>query len=588
VVRGFVKVGDLGAYGKVNSVDTVTIRHDTSVGDIDRKGLAWEVRSLDAPSAFVPRDVPAANVVLTQADCSSGKLGTSVAVRDILEPVSGVTLQEPVWFNAAGQNPAYCMVTGSIAPVDPESPDIRFSVALPASWSYRSVQLGGGGNNGSIPGLTGGGFLGRGWATLGSDSGHQGQGSAWALHDEAIRNFGYMQMKKTHDAAWVIMQRAYGRTPIYSYHIGNSQGGREALTVVQRYPADYDGVIATVPVLSFSNLTLSRALQRIQEIPLANWVQPVKQAAISTHVVRQCDALDGLVDGVVNNYLGCREVFDVARHPPGSPSPWAGIRCPGNVDPNPADNSANACLTDGQISTMEFQHTPYRFAEPVANGLTQFAMWLPNTDPAGNGGMVNQRFLGQEGAAANAPRYTWLGSPHVIEGLFQDSMANVLEYVEGGPLKERRQLLSAWLDSTNPDLGEFYFKGGRVIVMFGTFDSLASSGAQTDYYQSVLQTMGRGAVDQIARLYVLPNAGHGLSGTNYVRDGNGATIPSRAIPNTLDRTSMIIDWVEAGVAPSMSPTVTGGGREMPLCSYPLYPRYQGGSTTAASSYSCVE
>ena len=105
-------------------------------------------------------------------------------------------------------------------------------------------------------------------------------GNNWAINDEAIKNFGYMQMKKTHDAAMVIMERVYGERPRFNYFIGGSQGGREAITVAQRYPADYDGIIADVPVLNFSSLTISREWIRIQEKPLSNWVTPAKANAI--------------------------------------------------------------------------------------------------------------------------------------------------------------------------------------------------------------------------------------------------------------------------------------------------------------------
>src|SRR5690606_3404425 len=98
----------------------------------------------------------------------------------------------------------------------------------------------------------------------------------WALNDEAIKNLGYMQMKKTHDAAMVIMERVYGERPRFNYYIGGSQGGREALTVAQRYPADYDGIIADVPILGFSTLMLAPELIRIQEKPAANWVPTAK------------------------------------------------------------------------------------------------------------------------------------------------------------------------------------------------------------------------------------------------------------------------------------------------------------------------
>ena len=175
----------------------------------------------------------------------------------------------------------------------------------------------------------------------------------WALNDEAIKNLGYMQMKKTHDAAMVIIERALRCAPRFNYYIGTSQGGREALTVAQRYPADYDGVAANVPIVSFSTLMLAPELIRIHEKPSANWVTPAKINAIRGEFMRQRDSLDGLADGIINNYMACRAIFDVSqgarnRHP------WSAKRCANNVDPNPGETSADACLTDGQITTLEF------------------------------------------------------------------------------------------------------------------------------------------------------------------------------------------------------------------------------------------
>ena len=95
---------------------------------------------------------------------------------------------------------------------------------------------------------------------------------------------------------------------------------------------------------------------------------PAKVNAIRGEFMRQCDALDGLADGIINNYMACRAIFDVSQGAPDR-HPWAAKRCPDNVDPNPADTSAAACLTDGQISTLEFVYSRYTFATPLANGV---------------------------------------------------------------------------------------------------------------------------------------------------------------------------------------------------------------------------
>ena len=181
----------------------------------------------------------------------------------------------------------------------------------------------------------------------------------------------------------------------------------------------------------------------------------------------------------------------------------------------PADTSANACLTDGQIATLNFVYSRYLFATPLANGVKTFGMWVPNTDPSGSGLIVPSRYRGQEGVGENAPMHTQLGALGVTGFLMQNLKANPLDYVEGGAFDARRREISRSLDSTNPDLNAFFKRGGKLIVAIGTNDTLASPGAQLDYYQSVIKKMGRKKVDKFARFFVLPQTGHGLSGTNY-------------------------------------------------------------------------
>jgi feruloyl esterase len=542
------------------------------------------------------------NIVLTAADVTVEKVGTNIPASAIGEPVGGVTLSPPRWVEATANSVAYATVDGSIAPKDPKGKPINFRVLLPASWSRRAIQMGGGGMNGMVPMLRGErpGSLTATFATYGSDSGHQmsggfgfpgmgggggrgGGGDDWALNEEAIRNLGYMQMKKTHDAAMVIMERVYGERPRFNYYIGSSQGGREALTVAQRYPADYDGVVANVPILNFSTLMLAPELIRIQEKPISNWVTRAKVNAIRAEFMRQADKLDGLADGVINNYMAARALFDMSEGDP-KRNPWAALRAPDGVDPNPADTSANARLTDGQIKTLEFVYSRYPFASPLATGVRTFGMWVPNTDPAGSGLIADQRFRGQEGAGDNAPMHSHLGVLGVTGFLFQNLSANPLDYVEGGSLNQRREEISKWLDATDPDLSAFYNRGGKLIVTIGTDDTLSSPGSQIDYFQSVLDKMGRDQVDAFARFYVIPQVGHGLSGRSSATTGDGQSVPAFPIPNQFDRTALITAWVERNEAPGKTLVVTAGGRSLPLCSYPNYPRYKGGPPESASSY----
>jgi feruloyl esterase len=540
------------------------------------------------------------DVAIGEADCTASRLGDSVPVAAIGEKVASVTLTVPRWTAPTATARGHCTVDGVMAPIDtrPTARPINFRVVLPAAWNRRAAQLGGGGLNGTIPNLTGGpdAPLSRGFATFGSDSGHQAGGgrgapadpaiNEWVLNDEAMKNLGYMQMKKTRDAAMVVIERMYKARPRFTYFIGTSQGGREALTVAQRYPTDYDGIVANVPIVGFSSLMLAPELIRIQEKPLANWVTPAKVNAIRGEFIRQCDDLDGLADGIINNYLACRAIFDTTQGARNR-KPWAAKRCPDNVDPNPADTTADACLTDGQISTLEFVYRPYRYASPLAHGVRSFGMWLPNTDPSGSGLIANTRWRGQEGAPENAPLHAHLGVLGVTGFLMQDLSANPLDYVEGRRWNARRVEISAHLDGTNPDLAAFSRRGGRAIVTIGTNDTLASPGAQLDYYQALLDKMGRRGVDRMARLFVMPQAGHGLSGSSYTTDGQGRAVTPAPIPNAFDRLTLLMNWVEKNEAPGMSVTVTAGERSLPLCSYPAYPRYVSGDRATAASYTCA-
>ena len=184
--------------------------------------------------------------------------------------------------------------------------------------------------------------------------------------------------------------------------------------------------------------------------------------------------------------------------------------------------------------------------------------------------------------------HSHLGVLGVTGFLMKDLTANPLDYVEGGPLNKRRVELSAILDSTNPDLSAFHKHGGKLIVVIGTNDTLASPGAQVAYYQSVIDKMGQATVDAFARFFVLPQTGHGLSGLSYTVDGNGKVVQTQQIPNTYDRFGVLTDWVERGLAPGKQVTVASGERSLPMCSYPAYPKYVGGATGEANSYTCAK
>ena len=545
-------------------------------------------------------------ITVGEQQCTATILGAPFDPKQIGEPVSGVTIDKVDWYAASERSPALCVVEGQLLPVDksPTAFPIKFAVGMPATWNQRSIQQGGGGMNGSVPRLApapqrggfGGGFGGpsdtaRGFAVYGSDSGH-GQDSNWALNDEAIRNFGYEQLKKTNDVAQILIRRMYGAAPRYRYFVGSSQGGREALTVAERYAQDYDGVAANVPVVSLNGLMGSPVAIRRQETALVNHVPQAKGRAIAAEFMRQCDDLDGLNDGLINNYMQCRAIFNVHDNK-GPKDPWAARRCPDNRDPDPADTSEKACLTDGEIQTLQFIFSPRPYGATMANGFDSFGMWLPSTEVVGGGMPGNSlltdiRYQGQEGAPADARVFGALGTIGLTGFLLHDVSANPLTYQVTPALQQRARQLSEWVDSSSPDLSAFQRHGGKLIVAIGTNDTLASPGAQLDYYAAVTKKMGR-KLDSFARLYVLPQRGHGLSGNHYTVAGDGRTVAGDPLPSQFDRVALLQKWVEQGEAPDKTQVVTGrNGASGLMCSYPAHPQYTQGAPEQAAAWSCRE
>jgi hypothetical protein len=203
-------------------------------------------------------------------------------------PTHGATITSATLITAeAKDNPngEFCKVLGAILPVDPAAPNINFEVNLPSQWNSKALHYGGGGYDGSlVTGLANVRFfkpgtetpLKRGYVTFGSDSGHQGRSPAdgsFGMNDEALRNFAGDQLKKTHDVALDLVNRRYGRLPERLYFFGNSQGGHEGFVVIQRWPQDYDGVVAIHPVFDFVALQLDGAkLSQAMYNPPDGWL----------------------------------------------------------------------------------------------------------------------------------------------------------------------------------------------------------------------------------------------------------------------------------------------------------------------------
>ncbi|MGE0312864.1 MAG: tannase/feruloyl esterase family alpha/beta hydrolase [Lautropia sp.] len=549
---------------------------------------APSARSLQAPLTMIAPRSTCESMVARTIDASSIGLptrGARVTAAETIAPAGPSVDADRKRSTLA--LPGYCKVLFEIDPVDPKAPPIKAQVNLPARWKQASLQVGGGGLNGSIPRNLaaigpGGSPIGsvnppdspypltRGYATFGGDSGHQGDAGDWALNDEAWLNFGHASLKKTRDAAHAIIALYYGERPRVGYFMGTSQGGREALEVAQRYPDDYDGIVAHVPLIGYSAHVIHKTLLARAQAN-GEWISPEQAQRIGAEVLRQCDALDGLRDGVIDAYLACNARFDGAN----TPQALAPIRCAAGA------TDGTHCLSDAQIAVVAQMHAPTRFGFALANGLDSFPGY--GTGREGLTGL-NMKPEPKRPARPN------LGQPGttVQYGIIKDPALNLLDFTIDA-YRARIVAASAIIDSTNPDLSRFFARGGRLIIRSSASDYFVNPRTLWRYVETIEARFGKDTVDRHVRLYVLPNGSHAGQSVSGL-DG-------RTIPHHVDLIGMATDWVENGIVPPDAPVLRAMSplppfdvtATRPMCRYPLYPRYIGsGDPSRAEHFRCTQ
>jgi hypothetical protein len=527
-----------------------------------------------------------ASAAMSCADLASLK----IAPADIGLPTSGATItsaqMQSVPADPAAPNGVkrdYCKVLGAIAPVDPNAPPINFQVNLPAQWNGKAVQYGGGGSNGVL--ITGLNPLrdarrdtpvpvARGFATWGTDSGHQNEKlaepRAFALNDEALINMAHAAYKKTHDVGIRIVRAFYDRAPAKMYFYGGSEGGREALMMAQRYPQDFDGIVSVVPVAYYTGGNLVRARLAPMQVD-GGWINPVKVKMIHKAVNAACDSLDGLADGVIGAYEKCNSVFDIGK-----------LRCANGAD------TGDTCLSDKQIAADRFVHRPYQHAT-LKNGVTQF----PGYNYAGvdQPGGMEQNITGK-----SPPRFPitsedeqsggWVNADGFVRYMFvRDAKFDSLKFTEQAYAKRIAEI-SEMFDTTNPDLSPFLNRGGKLILKGNGADYQRSLLQEVSYYKSVVAKMGQQRADSFIRFYVTPGVNHG---------GEGLLANGQPVPSDVDLLGALDSWADQGQTPGTLTQVTQEKdapfkvvATRPMCLYPLHPRYDGkGDPTAAASFTCA-
>jgi feruloyl esterase len=459
--------------------------------------------------------------------------------------VSSTTITSAAIVPAAGGVPEYCRVAGHV------DTEINFELHLPTTtWNGKLLHTGGGGFVGYMP--TDDASVARGYAVVGTDTGHVSNPAAldgsWALDrpDRQV-NFGHRAIHVVTVAAKSIVNAAYRQQPRYSYFQGCSNGGRQAAMEAQRYPADFDGIISGAPALDWTGLMTGfnwdeQSLQGAAAIP------PSQLPLIANEAARQCDANDGLVDGLLDNPLRCR--FD----------PSVLLCKPGKEGPNCLNHAQLQAVKNiyaGPSNTYGEQLHP-GFPWGAEDGGDGWELWISGPASGSNGSL---QFIFQD----QYLRYFIFGPSYNSLTFNFDRGPRILE-----------EMTASFLNATNPDLSAFNARGGKLIMWHGWSDHALTTVRTVQYYDEVVHRMGnKNRIADFFRLFLAP-------GMHHCGGGPGL--------NAFDALTPLEKWVEQGVAPdSIIASHAGPGiaRTRPLCSYPAIAVYDGkGDPNSAASFAC--
>jgi feruloyl esterase len=471
------------------------------------------------------------------------------------QPPTGQSIRVPA---------AACRVTGSIKPSSDS--DIRFEVWMPASdWNGKMQGIGNGGFAGDIWFGSLAALSAQGYAAVSTDTGHAANAldASWALgHPEKVIDFGHRAIHEAAVAAKAIIEAFYGNRPSRAYFASCSNGGRQALMEAQRYPDDYDGILAGAPANYWThNLTVGLADFAIQSDP-ARSLSPAKLAAIEAEALAACDADDGVQDEVIENPAHCK--FNPSA-----------LLCPGT--------ETNACLTAGQIEGLKKM-----LAGPqLSSGKTIFPGHAVGGMTGADGwpGWITGSGSGARGAGPT------LGIGFYTNMVFERADWDPRTFSIDRDLKVADEKLAATLNATDPDLSRFSRRGGKLIVYHGWSDAAIAPANAIDYYNSVAARMGTASTGSFMRLYMVP-------GMQHCADGPGVTNFGQVGPAPADRAHNILTalraWVEDNVAPQeiiatkyRPGSTTEVVRTRPICPYPQVARWNGaGSTDDAANFTC--
>ena len=507
-----------------------------------------------------------------QSECAkleNLELARNVVTSAVYVPANSLKLPSSEGIHSMIDLPAFCRVQGVLKPTTDSF--IKYEVWMPTSdWNGRFEQIGNGGFAGRIrykfmiPELR------RGFAIASTDDGHtNGPDQSWAIgHPEKVIDYGYRAVHDTSTAAKSIIHDFYNQAAAYSYFNGCSDGGREALMEAQRFPEDFNGVIAGAPANFWTHLMVGfvwneRALMNDP----ASYVPTSKLPAIQAAVLTSCDVVDGVKDGVIEDPRRCH--FDPAV-----------LQC------KSADGSD--CLTAPQVSAVRKVYAGSR------NPLTKKQIF-PGYEPGAEAVPSNWP-LWITGKLPNGGAQFSLGNMFFADLVFENQKWDFHSFDFDRDVAITDLKLASILNSTSPDLQQFKAHGGKLIQYHGWADSAIAPLNSINYYQGVVYRMGGVKNTQpFYRLYMVPGMSHcygGLGPTDF-----GGILQNR--PQHSDARHDVVDalmeWVEHGVAPGEIIATKFRDNDpnkpvlstRPVCPYPKEAKWTGrGSTDVAANFIC--
>jgi feruloyl esterase len=432
--------------------------------------------------------------------------------------------------------PAFCRVAATLKPTSDS--DIKIEVWLPAAgWNGKLQSVGNGAWGGVISYGAMAEALASGYAAASTDTGHQGNSADFIVgHPEKLADWVYRSEHEMTVAAKDVVKGFYGSAPKYSYWNGCSTGGRQAFTEAQRYPDDYDGIIAGAPAYYASRLQGMQAWIGQQTQRPGALIPQEKFSLLHNAVLAACDGLDGVKDGVLEDPTKCK--FD-----------------PGVLACKQGD--AKNCLTAEQVETARNLYTgPQVSGKPIYSGLE------PGSETGWN------TLAGPRPMSLAVEMYQLVAFKKDSNWDLKDFKVTDVERFE----KEQ----GSFIDSANPNLKPFFARKGKLLVYHGWADPGVPPMGTVNYYNNVTKAVGEAQTKDSMRLFMVPGMGH-------CRGGDGT--------DSFNMVKALEAWVEQGKAPERieASRMRDGkaDRTRPLCAYPQVAVYKGsGSTDDAANFAC--